>query len=129
MSVSVIIPAFNEEDSIEAVLREIPRDIADEIIVVDNGSTDRTAERAASAAVKVISEQRRGYGHACLRGMSALQDPAVVVFLDGDHSDHPSEMRLLVQPIVDNQADLVIGSRARGVREKYALAPHARFGN
>ncbi|HEY4492200.1 MAG TPA: glycosyltransferase family 2 protein, partial [Acidobacteriota bacterium] len=129
MSVSVIIPAFNEEDSIEAVLREIPRDIADEIIVVDNGSTDRTAERAASAAAKVISEPRRGYGHACLRGMSVLQDPDVVVFLDGDHSDHPSEMRLLVQPIIGNQADLVIGSRTRGVREKYALTPHARFGN
>jgi glycosyltransferase involved in cell wall biosynthesis len=129
MKVSVIIPALNEEKSIASVLRDIPRNIATEVIVVDNGSTDRTAEVASSLGARVVSESRRGYGHACLKGISELQSPDIVVFLDADFSDFPQEMNLLVQPIIANKADLVIGSRTLGNHEKNAHPAHARFGN
>lgn len=124
-----MIPVLNERESISSVLRAIPPNLPQEIIVIDNGSTDGTAEIAGSHGARVVHEPRRGYGRACLRGIEQLSDPDVVVFLDGDFSDHPEEMPLLVDPIVRNEADLVIGSRRLGKSEKDALPSHARFGN
>ena len=129
MSVSVIIPAFNEEESIGKVIADIPKACVQEIVVVDNGCLDRTAEVARAAGARVVREERRGYGSACLAGIAALNAPEIVVFLDGDYSDFPSEMPLLIQPILAGDAEMVIGSRIRGVHEKGALLPQARFGN
>jgi glycosyltransferase involved in cell wall biosynthesis len=129
MSVSVIIPAFNEEASIGKVIADIPKAGVQEIIVVDNGCLDRTAEVAHAAGARVVSEERKGYGSACLAGIAVLNAPEIVVFLDGDYSDFPSEMPFLIQPILAGDAEMVIGSRIRGVREKGALLPQARFGN
>lgn len=129
MNVSVIIPAFNEEESIGKVIADIPKACVQEIIVVDNGCFDRTAEVACAAGARVVREARRGYGSACLAGIAALNTPEIVVFLDGDYSDFPSEMPLLLQPILAGRAEMVIGSRIRGVCEKGALLPQARFGN
>ena len=129
MKTSVIIPVLNEEQSIAAVIAEIPRDRVHEVIVADNGSTDRTAEIAANLGCKVVHEPRRGYGFACLKGIASLNTPDIVVFLDGDYSDYPSEMPLLIEPIEQDQADLVIGSRSLGKMEKDAHPPHAKFGN
>lgn len=129
MKISVIIPALNEEESIVRVLRDIPRDLAGEVIVADNGSTDRTAELASANGARVVYEMRRGYGHACLKGIESLTDPDIVVFLDADYSDHPQEMMQLCEPIQRNQADIVIGSRVLGRHEKDALPAHAQFGN
>ena len=127
-TIAVIIPALNEERSIGKVIRAIPEWV-DEIIVVDNGSSDKTKSVAKSAGTLVISESRRGYGSACLKGISTLTDIDIVVFLDGDYSDYPEEMSLLVNPILKNDADMVIGSRVLGIREPSALIPQARFGN
>ncbi|MFH1569761.1 MAG: glycosyltransferase family 2 protein [Gemmatimonadota bacterium] len=127
---AVIIPALNEAQAIARVIEAIPRGLAETVIVVDNGSTDATAERAAAAGATVVSEPRRGYGRACLAGIAAL--PActdVVVFLDGDFSDHPEEMPAVVAPILEHRADLVIGSRVLGERQPGALPLQARFGN
>lgn len=96
---------------------------------MDNGSTDRTAQIAARLGCKVTSEPRRGYGFACLKGIDSLNNPEIVVFLDGDYSDFPSEMPSLIDPIEQNRADLVIGSRSLGNMEKNAHPPHAQFGN
>jgi len=127
-SISVIIPAFNEERAIGKVLDEIPHRVA-EVIVVDNGSTDSTAAVAQSRGAIVVHEPVRGYGQACLRGLSALSSTDIVVFLDGDYSDFPEEMPSLYEPIETGTADLVIGSRVLGQPEKGALLPQARFGN
>jgi glycosyltransferase involved in cell wall biosynthesis len=131
--IHVIIPAVNEELSILKVLDAIPRDLVAEIIVVNNGSTDSTAQIARGASVTVLDEPERGYGNACMRGIEycKMQRPApdVVVFLDADLSDYPEEMRALVQPIIENQADLVIGSRALGKREKGSMTVPQIFGN
>lgn len=129
MKVAVIIPALNEEGSIGAVLDHIPRDLVSDMIVVDNGSTDKTALIAAAKGARVFSEPRRGYGYACLKGIAELQNPEIVAFLDADYSDFPEEMNLVVEPIASGQADLVIGSRILGKREKNALPAHAAFGN
>ena len=116
--VSVVIPALNEEDPIADVVRAIPRNIIDEIIVVDNGSTDRTAERARTAGARVVHEPRRGYGRACRAGMQAVSaQTEVLVFLDGDGSDCPGMIPRLLAPIMDGTYDFVIGSRIRGRRE------------
>lgn len=129
-TVSVIIPALNEEQALPHVLREIPRDRVAEIIVVDNGSTDRTAGVATAAGARVVREPRRGYGLACLRGIAALPpDTDVVVFLDGDHSDDPGDLPSILTPIQEGWADLVIGSRTLGRRERGALLPQQIAGN
>lgn len=129
----VIIPALNEERSIGQVIADIPRDLATEIVVVDNGSTDSTARVASGCGATVVSEERRGYGQACLAGInyikSSLYPPDIIVFLDGDYSDYPREMKTLLSPITEDGYDLVIGSRTVGEREKGALLPQAIVGN
>lgn len=127
--ISVIIPVFNEQDAIEKVIGDIPSHLPTEIIVVDNGSTDQTAKLAAAMGARIVRENRRGYGSACLAGIEATNNPDIVVFLDGDYSDHPNEMPDLIAPILENRADLVIGSRVLGNSEPGALMIQARFGN
>ncbi|HGY90990.1 MAG TPA: glycosyltransferase family 2 protein [Planctomycetes bacterium] len=127
--VTVVIPALNEEDSLPLVLAAIPSEIVDEVIVVDNGSTDKTAEVARLGGARVVREDERGYGAACLAGLAAIERTDVVVFLDGDFADDPGELGRVVAPILDGEADMVIGSRVLGAREPGALLPHARFGN
>ncbi len=127
-SISVIIPAFNEEQAIGKVLGDIPC-FVHQVLVVDNGSTDGTADVARQMGATVIGEERRGYGQACLSGIAHLDGADIVVFLDGDYSDHPDEMPALIEPIVAGRADMVIGSRTLGQRERGALLPQARFGN
>ena len=130
MKTTVVIPAFNEEQSIGLVLDEIPADHVSLVIVVDNGSTDRTGEVAALHGATVVHEDRRGYGAACLRGIALTGDDTdIIVILDGDHSDYPEDLGLLLEPIVDNRADFVIGSRTMGQAEKGALPWNQRWGN
>lgn len=126
----MIIPVFNERDSLSLVVGDIPRGLVSEIVVVDNGSTDGTDRIAEGLPVRLVREPHRGYGSACLAGLAALEasPPGVVVFLDGDYSDHPEEMPALLSEI-DRGADLVIGSRTLGRRERGALLPQARLGN
>lgn len=130
MKASVVIPVFNERKSLPLVVGDIPRSRVHEIVVVDNGSTDDTAGVARDLPVRLVREPRRGYGSACLAGVAALEHdpPDVIVFLDGDYSDHPEEMGRLLDSIAAG-ADLVIGSRVLGARERGALLPQARFGN
>ncbi|MEL6299957.1 MAG: glycosyltransferase family 2 protein [Pseudomonadota bacterium] len=123
-----IIPALNEADAISRVISEVP-DWVDRVIVADNGSTDATADVAGSAGALVVSEPQRGYGAACLAGIAAADDADVIVFLDGDYSDRPGEMVRLVAPILEDRADMVIGSRVLGTREHGALTPQQVFGN
>src|SRR5258707_7654279 len=111
--IAVIIPAVDEEEAIGLVLAEIPP-VASEVIVVDNGSWDRTAEVALAAGARVVREPRRGYGQACMAGIAAAEGAEVLVFLDGDHSDYPSQLVDVVAPILAGEADLVIGSRTLG---------------
>lgn len=130
--VDVVIPAHNEEASLPSVLRSIPQPPVDRVIVCDNASRDATAAVARSAGAIVIHESRMGYGSACLAGLEYLRrnaPPDVVVFLDGDYSDHPEELPSLLAPILDGDADLVIGSRTRGQTDPGALLPQARLGN
>lgn len=131
MDIAVLIPALNEEQAIGRVVTDLRRTEASRILVVDNGSADRTAEVAAEAGAQVVAEARRGYGSACLRGIAYYRDapPDVLVFIDGDYSDHPEELTSLVRPIVDDEADLVIGSRTLGGASRGALLLQARFGN
>ncbi len=126
-SVTVVIPALNEQESIDRVITSIPCWVT-RIVVVDNGSTDATAERARQTGAKVITEPRRGYGQACLAGCAAAGDVDILVFLDGDLSDYPERMDRLVRPIVEDRADFVLGSRTLGSRQKGALLPQQRFG-
>ncbi|MEW6239166.1 MAG: glycosyltransferase family 2 protein [Candidatus Omnitrophota bacterium] len=129
MRVEAVIPAFNEESSIAKVVAAIPRHCVNRILVVDNNSTDHTAEMARKAGAEVVFESVRGYGSACWRGASEAAQADIILFLDADFSDNPAEIPLLLQPIEENQADLTIGSRTIGQREKGALPLHALFGN
>jgi len=127
--ISVIIPAFNEEESIGLVIKSLPQKKIKEVIVVDNGSTDKTAYIAKEHGARVVDEAYRGYGAACLKGISELNEPEIVVFLDGDFSDFPEEIESLVNPIINNQADFVLGSRMLLPQSRISLLPQARYGN
>ena len=122
--VSVVIPCLNEEEPIHAVVLDVLDQGVDEVIVVDNGSTDRTGERAAAAGARVISEPSRGYGRACAAGLDAVRpDCEIVCFLDGDGSDVPAFLAGIVTPVAKGDADFVIGSRLRGKREPGSMTP------
>ena len=126
--ISVIIAALNEEEAIGDVIRKVPQDLVAEIVVVDNGSKDRTAEVARAAGARVVTEPVPGYGRAFRAGLRALAPQCeIVVFLDGDGSDCPEMMDRLVTPIIENEADFVIGSRTRGQREPGSMNPHQVF--
>ena len=129
--ISIIIPAFNEEQSIGKVIGDIPHDLVNHVIVVNNASTDKTVEEAEKAGAIVLTENRKGYGWACLKGIehSRSLNTDIVVFLDGDYSDHPEEMPNLLAPIFEHDMDMVIGSRVLGKREKGSLTPQQVFGN
>lgn len=131
MKILVIIPAFNEAKSIDKVIREIPQDIVDEIVVVNNNSSDETSKVARQAGATVLDETRQGYGFACLKGIeyAKKQNPDIIVFLDADYSDYPEEMRLLIKPIIDEDYDMVIGSRALGERQAGSMTIPQIFGN
>lgn len=127
---TIIIPAFNEERSVGLVIDEIPREHVHEVVVVDNGSSDRTAEVARERGATVLREDARGYGAACLKGIAHTGDETdVVVVLDGDHSDYPEDLDAILRPIRDGHADFVIGSRVLGRAEKGALPWNQRWGN
>ena len=129
MRVSVIIPTHNEAEAIECVLRDLPRDLMTEVIVVDSNSTDGTRRIAAEMGARVLQEPRRGYGRACLTGLAATDSPDIVVFLDGDYSDRPSELPILLAPIIDGRADITLGSRLHEGNSAGALPWHQVFGN
>lgn len=135
--VKVIIPAFNEQDSIAKVIQDIPS-LVEEIIVVSNNSTDLTEINAKNAGATVLTENNKGYGYACLKGMdyiasTSLSDPSkkpdIIVFLDGDYSDYPEELTKIIAPIIEDNIDLVIGSRVKELREHGAMTPQQIFGN
>ncbi|GGX22525.1 glycosyltransferase family 2 protein [Aquimarina muelleri] len=130
--INVIIPAFNEEDSIAHVIHEIP-DIVSEIIVVNNNSTDNTEYVSEKAGATVLREERKGYGYACLKGMQYIASkdvkPDIVVFLDGDYSDYPSELIYIVSPIIEKDIDFVVGSRVKRLREPGSMTFPQIFGN
>ena len=127
--ISVIIPVFNEEKSIGLVLDALPRGRLHEIIVVNNASTDDTAKVAWEHGAHVVYEPRRGYGSACLKGIGELDNPDIVVFVDGDFSDYPEEIDKLVKPIIEGERDFVLGSRMILPHSQAALLPQARYGN
>lgn len=129
MRVSVVIPTHNEVQSIGLVLADLPPDLVTEVIVVDSDSTDGTPEIARAKGARVIPEPRRGYGRACLTGLANAQAPDVVVFLDGDYSDRPSELPILLAPILEGRADITLGSRLGSANHPGALPWHQAFGN
>jgi len=132
--IKVIIPAFNEQDAIANVVNEIPK-IVDEIIVVSNNSTDNTELNAKNAGATVLKEHRKGYGFACLKGMEYIanlaleKQPYIIVFLDGDYSDYPAQLIEIIDPIIKDDIDFVIGSRVKRLRETGAMTPQQVFGN
>ncbi|WP_298900537.1 glycosyltransferase family 2 protein [uncultured Psychroserpens sp.] len=133
-NIKVIIPAYNEADSIAHVIQDVP-DIVSEVIVVSNNSNDDTEINAKNAGATVLSEDKRGYGYACLKGMDYIaqlktsNQPDIVVFLDGDYSDYPEELTKIVAPIIDNNIDFVIGARVKKLREKGSMTLPQIFGN
>jgi glycosyltransferase involved in cell wall biosynthesis len=127
--VSVIIPTHNEAQAIGRVLADLPSDLVTEVIVVDSNSTDGTPDLARSLGAEVIQEPRRGYGRACLTGLANAKNPDVVVFLDGDYSDRPAELPILLAPIVEGRADVTLGSRLHDRRSAAALPWHQVLGN
>ena len=132
MRISVIIPVFNEEKSIPYVLKDIP-DFVNQIIVCDNSSTDKTSEIAESLGAKVVFEKKKGYGNACLKAISYLKNlkvkPEIVVFIDGDYSDDPKQMRKIIDPILNEEYDFVLGARTKSLRDKHSMTAHQIFGN
>jgi glycosyltransferase involved in cell wall biosynthesis len=130
--IKVIIPAFNEENAIAKVIYDIPK-IVDEIIVIDNSSTDETAKNAKSAGATVLKEVKKGYGFACLKGLEYISNqtkkPTIVVFLDGDYSDYPEQLTQIIQPIIEGNIDFVSGARVKDLRELGAMTPQQIFGN
>lgn len=130
--IKVIIPAYNEADSIAKVINDIPS-IVDEIIVVSNNSTDATETNAKNAGATVLSETQKGYGYACLKGMAYIAElkiqPEIIVFLDGDYSDYPEELTKLVHPIINDNIDFVLGARVKELREKGSMTFPQIFGN
>ena len=130
MNTTIVMPALNEEQSIGRVLDEIPREFVREVIVVDNGSSDRTSDVASNHGATVLYERRRGYGAACLKGIAHTDDETdVIVILDADHSDYPEDLPEILLPIRENRADFVIGSRTLGRTERGALPWNQRWGN
>ncbi|HLK17952.1 MAG TPA: glycosyltransferase family 2 protein [Bryobacteraceae bacterium] len=129
MRVSVVIPTHNEAQAIGRVLADLPAELVSEVIVVDSNSTDGTPELARKMGARVIEEPRRGYGRACLTGLADAQSPDVVVFLDGDYSDRPSELAIVLAPILEGRADISLGSRFGGKNSPGALPWHQAFGN
>ncbi len=131
--IDVIIPAFNEEKSIVKVIDDIPKEVVRHIIVGDNGSTDNTSSEAQKNGATVVYQPLKGYGNACLAAMEYISNlpehPDIIVFLDGDYSDYPEELPLLVRPIIDQDIDMVIGSRAMGERQEGSMMPQQIFGN
>jgi glycosyltransferase involved in cell wall biosynthesis len=127
--VSVIIPTHNEAQGIGRVLADLPSNLVTEVIVVDSNSTDGTPDLARKMGAQVIQEPRRGYGRACLTGLANTHNPDVVVFLDGDYSDRPSELPTLLAPIMEGRADITLGSRLSGKGNRGALPWHQSFGN
>jgi glycosyltransferase involved in cell wall biosynthesis len=132
-NIVVIIPAFNEENSVGKVIADIPKDIVNEVIVVNNNSNDLTSLNAFNAGATVVDEPNQGYGNACLKGLAYLKElknkPDIVIFLDADYSDYPEEIALLIAPILNQDYDMVIGSRALGNRESGSMMPQQIFGN
>ena len=132
--IKVIIPAYNEENSIAKVINDIPSSV-DEVIVISNNSTDHTEKNAAKSGATVLREPKKGYGYACLKGMEYIasqeisQLPDIVVFLDGDYSDYPEQLTELVAPIINDNIDFVIGSRVKKFREAGSMTPQQVFGN
>ena len=126
---SVIIPTRNEVSAISRVLADLPANLVNEVLVVDSNSTDGTPEIAAKLGACVVHEPRRGYGRACLTGLACADAPDVVVFLDGDYSDRPSELPILLAPIIEGRADITLGSRLQGQRSAGALPWHQVLGN
>jgi len=129
MRVSVVIPTHNEAQAIGRVLADLPSNLVTEVIVVDSNSSDGTPEIAAKMGARVLHEPRRGYGRACLTGLANTQNPDVVVFLDGDYSDRPAELPILLAPIIEGRADITLGSRLGGKSNAGALPWHQAFGN
>ncbi len=132
-NIIVIIPAYNEEASIAKVIADIPKGLTEEVIVVNNNSTDHTAEVAQAAGATVLNQRQQGYGAACLKGIAYAREkkmpPEIVVFIDGDYSDFPQQMPDILAPIIEQDIDMVIGSRALGKRQKGAMMPQQIFGN
>ena len=130
--IKVIIPAYNEQDSIANVIRDIP-EIVDEIVVISNNSTDNTEINAKNAGATVLSENKKGYGFACLKGMHYISNqvtkPDIIVFLDGDYSDYPEQLTEIIAPILKDNIDFVVGARVKELREVGAMTPQQVFGN
>jgi len=130
--IKVIIPAFNEADSIAKVVRELPKSVS-EVIVVNNNSTDDTVKNAQNSGATVLTEARKGYGHACLKGLNYIakqsEVPDIIVFIDGDYSDYPEELDNIVAPIINDDIDFVIGARQKALQEKGSMTPQQHFGN
>ena len=130
--IKVIIPAFNEADSIAHVINELPKSVS-EVIVVNNNSSDNTVKNAETAGATVITELRKGYGYACLKGLeyiaSKSKQPDIIVFIDGDYSDYPEELDNVVAPILEDDIDFVVGARRKNLREEGSMTPQQVFGN
>jgi len=130
--IKVIIPAYNEQDSIAHVINDIPK-IVDEVIVISNNSTDKTELNAKNAGATVLTETKKGYGYACLKGLDYISKqktkPDIIVFLDGDYSDYPEQLTEIVDPIINKDIDFVVGARVKKLRESGSMTPQQVFGN